>query len=274
MNHYQGINEMKKMMSIVFILLLSPAFALATSVFTEYEGTGSMTLQTEILSETKPDMNDELDAYAPPCPCCEDDCEEGSYGGYQYLDNNPYGLIEDYAEVENGCVSIDQEIIHDKEGNQEITTNYQTGIDGTGVAYSLSVANLMYGSGYQYVEGSGNTWVYYGQSSEIDGEFDYEAGYGVGRIDCESGYFEIESQYELTGPFAYHNGFIQAVCDDTGCYYIYFLGEATDIFGSNIAYQTKYMSYVSEVDVEGHAYLNTDIVTDDDSSVDFELVVG
>ena len=261
-------------MSIMFILMLTPALALATSAFIEYEGTGSMTIQTEILSDTKPDMNDEVNAYAPPCPCCEDDCDEGSYEGYQYVTNSPYGLIEDYGEVDNGCISFDQEIIHDKEGNQEITTNYQVLVDGDGMAYSIAVADPYYGSGYQYVDGSGNAWIYYGQSSEIDGEFDYNAEYSVGRLGCDSGYFEMGTQYELMGPFAYHNGFIEAVCDDTGCYYIYFLGEATDIFGSNIMYQTQYMSYASEVNVEGYAYLNTGIVTDDDSSIDFELVVG
>lgn len=275
MNHYQiMINEMKKMMSFILILVLTPTLVLATSAFIEYEGTGSATIKTEITSETKPDINDEVNLYAPPCPCCEDpDCDEGSYEGTQYMTNSPYSLVEDYTEIEDGCVSFDQEIIHDK-GDQEITTNYQTLLDGTGVAYSLAAATPIYGSGYQYVDGSGDTWIYYGQSSQIDGEFDYKGEYAVGRLDCESGYFKLRSQYELTGPFAYHDGYIEAVCDDTGCYYIYFLGETTDVFGNYMSYQTQYFNYVIEVENEGSADQNIGIVTDDDSSVDFEVVLG
>ena len=260
---------------MIFVLFLAPASVLASYSSTEYEGTGSMSFTSELISDTKPDMYDQVDAFAEPCPCCEDECvDPGYYSGYQYLTNDPYNIIEDYGEVENGCISFNQEIVDYNDGNQVITTNYYTGIDGTGIAYAYVTAIPLYGYGYQYVDGSGETWVYFSQLSELDGDFDFRAAYGAGTIDCSSGILEMGNEYDLTNPYVYYNPYLLILCEDSGYSYADLEGDATDILNANVTVQTKYMSWASQIDVEGSGSLLINTESDDELDFDFEMVLG
>jgi hypothetical protein len=266
--------------STIIALILSTSIALATSAYTEYSGSGDLYMSTIIISPVLPPIQDTTESHTA-CEsmdeCCPNPCKEGDggYEGAQYISNEPVGWSENYGEVENGCIELKEEIVDYKEDeDQLITTTYSTGVEGTGTAYSFVSGVPLHNYGYQYAEGSGMTWAYFSQLSELSGDFDFETIYGGGTYDCQYGYVVMENEYQLlNSPVLYSPVMLEMVCMDPGYAYATLYGNATDHLNVNVSVSAGYMNWVLETDVEGQAELNINADSNDGLDFDFDMVL-
>jgi len=265
--------KMKKMM-IVLILLLLPVSVFATSSYVQYEGEGSLSIETSITSSVRPDLTDTSYVGAGPCPC--EGCCEGDYSGYQYVSNNPFVWTSDYADVENGCINLHQEVIDYKEDeDQLITTEFHTGLEGTGSANLSTAAIPLNVYGYQYAQGSGETWAYFSQISEIGGSFDFGTVFGGGTYNCGYGYVEMEGENRvLNSPTIYSPVMMSMVCEDPGYVYGFLHGEATDYLNLNASVKMGNTNWFTEMGVEGSGQVDISTESNNGLDFDFDMVLG
>jgi len=192
--------------NIMFILLSS--LVLASSAFTEYEGSGDFFISTTIgpvSSSTEIHTGCEGES---ACCCCPD-CP-GGYEGIQYLNSNPK-IIDDEATTEDGCAEIHQTVVDGSNGKTTYT-NYDTLMDGTGSVKSY------YHDGwgaYQRADGSGIAYVSFSQYQFLNSDFNY-ATQTSGLASNGDVYADMFTYYDVSGIPNY-----QAL------YYLYLSGENT-----------------------------------------------
>ncbi len=263
---------------MTFIVLFSQV-VLATDVTTDYSGSGDFHMDTIIISPVQPIVQDTIDSHTAChdgcCGCCNNNCfgdQPGGYNGWSYLTNEYYGFSVDQGSVENGCINLQQDIT-EQNGDQTITTQYNTGVNGTGYAYSWLSAVPFNAYAYQYAEGFGSTWAFFGQSSKTDDELDFETIFGGGTIDCNFGNVSMESEYKMNSQADY-NSILKALCQDPGFAYAALHGKASDYLNSNVQLKTKFMSWLMSTEVIGQSELNISATSDNSLDFSFDMVLG
>jgi hypothetical protein len=217
-------NEMKLKLTIavsniMFILLSS--LVLASTAFTEYEGSGDFILSTTIDSVSS---NTEVHTGCEACCCCPD-CP-GSYEGIQYLSSDPK-IIGDTATTDDGCAEIHQTVVDESNGKTTYT-NYDTVLDGEGTASSYY--NESYGA-YQKADGSGIAYLSFSQYQLLNSDFNY-ATQTSGLASNGDVYADMFSYYDVSGDPNYQAlYYLYLSGDDT---YAWFYSDWTDLIYSNL----------------------------------------
>jgi hypothetical protein len=267
-----------KIALIMISIILFSQIALATDVLTEYEGSGDLLMTTTIISPVQPTVQDTVGSHTACsgecCGCCNN-CYGtglGGYDGWSYLTNEYYGFSVDQGSVENGCINLQQDIV-EQNGDQTITTQYNTGVNGTGYAYSWLSAVPFNAYAYQYAEGFGSTWAFFGQSSKTDDELNFETIFGGGTIDCNFGNVSMESEYQINSQADY-NSILKALCQDPGFAYAALHGKASDYLNSNVELKTKFMNWLMNTEVIGQSELNISATSDNSLDFSFDMVLG
>jgi hypothetical protein len=267
-----------KITLIMISLILCSQIAFATDVFTEYSGSGDFLMTTVIISPIQPTVQDTIESHTACsgscCECCNDcyGTEPGGYDGWSFLTNEYYGFSLDQGNVENGCINLQQDIV-EQNGDQTITTHYGTGVNGTGSAYSWISAIPFNAYGFQYAEGFGSTWAFFGQSSKTDDELDFETIFGGGTIDCNFGNVSMESEYKVNSQADY-NSILNALCQDPGFAYAALHGKASEYLNSNVELKAKFMNWLMNVEVVGQSELNISAESNENLDFNFDMVLG
>lgn len=263
--------------SILMIILFSN-IALATSVYTEYEGSGDLHLQTTIITPGYPTLTDTVDARTGcdgGCCCCPF-CF-GEYDGSLYVTNNPFENSDQYfgheASVTNGCIDIEQ-AIYEKIGDQIIETYYYTYFNGTGTAESYILVLLGNALSYQFANGTGTSYASFSQSVFDDGEFDYATTYGGGVWVCSSGYTGLINYYEYSGGIIVYDTELELYCYEQGDNYAFLYAEGTDYFSLDSELFSSYLSIYNEIDVYGTSDYGFSVESTDTIYFDFNMELG
>lgn len=268
-----------KIALMIFIVLFSQV-ALATDVTTYYSGSGDLHMDTVIISPFQPTVYDTVDSHTACsgecCGCCNNDCYgdlPGGYNGWSFLTNEYGSLSEDRGSVTNGCINL-QQGISEQNGNQVITTQYSTGLNGTGYAYSWLSAVPFDAYAFQYAEGSGDTWAFFSQSGKTNGEHDFDIIFGGGTINCNFGNVSMESEYELNSQAHYKSVILKTLCQDPGFAYAALHGNASNYLSSNAALKSKFMNWMLDVEVTGKSILDINAESNENLDFNFDGVFG
>lgn len=193
-------------------MVMSSSVAFATTVNTDYSGSGDFSIQTTIISPVAPTVIDTAEIHtgcAGGCCCCPD-CS-GTYDGNQLVTNNPFSASGHRTEVVNGCVVIDQKY-NDNVGNQNIQTDYYTYFNGTGYAESYVYAVPGQGMSYQLSNGTGSAFVGFTQNVFSDDVFVYGTTYGAGVMICSPGYAGLSNSYYFSDGKIYYDAELGMYC--------------------------------------------------------------
>jgi hypothetical protein len=268
--------KLKIALMMIFIVLFSQ-IALATDVTTYYSGSGDLHIDTVIISPVQPTVHDTVDSHTACsgecCGCCNNNCFgnlPGGYDGWSFLTNEYGSFSEDRGSVINGCINL-QQGISEQNGNQVVTTQYSTGVNGTGYVYSWLSAVPLDAYAFQYAESMGSTWAFISQSS-INPDFD--TIFGGGTINCNFGNVSMESEYKLNSQSDFKPVILKALCQDPGFAYAALHGNASNYLNSDAELKTKFMNWMLNVEVKGKGVL--DISTETNKSIDFnfDMILG
>lgn len=220
---------------LMFILFGS--LVLATSVNTDYSGSGDFELTTKIESKVTPSITDRAEIHTGcdgGCCCCPD-CY-GEYDGFQLVSNNPFSIAVDEANVIDGCIELEQTYT-DEYDNQRAEIRYYTYFDGNGTATSYIYAKPGQGLAYQLANGTGSSYVSFSQVVYLDENFDYATTYGGIAWVCDPGWTGMVSEYS----FGHYNA-------DLGLY-CYSVDETSHLSGFLHAESTDSMDVLTKVEM-------------------------
>jgi hypothetical protein len=281
---------MEKSLKLVFVfisvasLVLSMPAAMATYVYSEYAGSGDFKMTSSITSDVTPTIRDTVESHtacAGQCcgECCSNDCfgtEPGGYSGGSFLTNEEGSLAVDYGEVTNGCISLNQQTVEQKsDEGQTITTNYYTGVNGTGYVYTWISAVPFNTYSFQYANGSITTWAFFNQLNQFNGAFGFEALFGGGTYNCNSGYIIMENEYKIgNSPMHYGPTIMRMVCLDPGFSYATVFGNATNLLNAQISSRTSYSDWLVDTNINGQAELSVNTNSNDGLEFDFNMTLG
>ena len=250
---------------------------LATTVYTDYAGSGDFYLETTIESIVKPTITDSgtIHTGCDGACCCVPELS-GEYEGTQVVTNDPYSASGHKATVTDGCVVIEQ--TYDDEFNGYSTkTTYYTYLDGTGTAESFIYVVPGMAESIQLSNGTGSTYASFSQIVYLDDTFDYETTYGGGTFYCGPGYVGIYNTYDFYANPGYYNPEIGLYCvpiDETSNNYGFLYAEATDSMDINTYAVTDSWEWYNDVGVEGSSEYGTVVTSNNDLDFDFEMVLG
>ena len=261
-------NEMKKMfMMIALVSILITPFALASSAFTQFEGSGDLYIKTTIGGSTD---TTEIHTGCEACCCCPG-CEEDyeGYVGYQFLSTNPF-ISATETSVDDGCIDIVKNDIYERNG--EVTyTETHTGFSGTGTASSFLFRDEDEGHSYQYANSDDYSFVFFHQGNIIDEEFDYYLSVGGVAEEAENTTAEMNTHFLLNSPSIIVSD-LKVECDPLGTCYTTFLVDSTDVLTMNAYLQIlEDVEWYSFVDVNGDSYYI--IFTESNNQIDFGFVM-
>jgi len=268
---------MRKTIITGLIFILFSNLALATTVTTDYAGSGDLSIQTTIISPVAPIITDSATIHtgcAGGCCCCPY-CE-GSYDGTQILTNNPFSASSHEATVNNGCVVIEQKY-NDNVNDYNIQTDYYTYFNGTGKAESYVYAVPGSGISYQLANGTGSAFVGFTQLVFLGDDFDYGTSYGGGVWLCEPGYAGMFNQYEFNNGKIYYDSQLGLYCHpaDGSSLYSFLFAKTTDSFVLNSNIKTDSIEKEIDVEAEGASEYETVITSYNDSfNYDFGMELG
>ena len=263
------------MTGLMFMLLNS--MVLATTVYTDYAGSGDFSIETTIESIVKPDITDssQINTGCDGGCCCCPDCA-GDYEGTQIVTNDPFSASSHETTVTEGCVVIEQ--TYDDEFNgYSAETKYYTYFNGTGTAKSIVYALPGYGLSEQFSNGTGSTYASFSQIVYLDDTFDYETLYGGGTWYCESGYVGIYNEYDFYANPGYYNPKIGLYCvpvDENSNVYGFLHAKATDLMDVDTYVKIGSAELFEHGEVEGTAQYDIIATSNDDLDFDFEMVLG
>jgi hypothetical protein len=265
----------KKRINFIIAILMFLLFinvALATDVTTNYSGKGDFNLQTNIQSEVTPFIDDSATIHTGcngGCCCCPN-CD-GSYNGFQFVTNNPFSISVDEANVNNGCVALQQNI-HDNFDNHTADTNYYTYLDGSGTATSYIYATPGQGSSYQLANGTGSAFVSFGQSVFLNDNFDYETTYGGGTLICIPGYVGMVNEYDFYNGSSYYNSQLGLYCYPAdGSLYAFLFAKTTDLFSLNKNVTIDSVKSRENIEAEGSSDYKTFVNSTDNFLFGFKM---
>lgn len=266
----------EKLFTLIIFLSIIPFSAMATSVYTDYEGEGGLSLKTTISTSSTDLVSHAIVGSGSCCNCedCECDCGNDDYNGYQYLSNTPYLWSSDYAEVEEGCINLHQYVV-DSTGNRVIITDTYTGLEGSGNATSIMATIPLNIYTYQYAIGSGNMWTYMTQTSKTNGELDFSTMFISGAV-CGYGSVFLEGEQNAKQPYAVFDPFtMQVICyDGNGDVYSTLYANSTDFMNVSASVNVNDVNWFSSSGVEGAGEILIDVNTDRNITFDFGMVLG
>ena len=257
------------------MLLASVAFA--TSAYTEYSGSGDFRLQTNIQSAITPTIFDSATIHTGcdgGCCCCPE-CS-GDYNGFQFLTNNPISIAIDEANVNKGCVQLEQ-TIYDDFNTREAETSYYTYLDGTGTAMSYIYAEPGQGYSFQLANGTGSAFVSFSQMVFLDNNFDYVTTYGGGVWICDSGYAGMINSYDVLNHKSYYNPELGLYCyplDESNKLYAFLFAKTTDYFNLSSDISVDSIRLLQSIEAEGASEYETVANSNGNFSFDFDMVLG
>jgi hypothetical protein len=270
---------MKKINLIAAIMIIiSSNIALATTVYTDYEGSGDFEIQTTIISPITPIITDSADintGCSGGCCCCPD-CA-GDYKGSQIITNNPFSATAHNVNVTEGCVVIYQRY-NDYVNGQSIATDYYTYFNGTGTAKSYIYTIPGQGMSYQLSNGTGSAFVWFTQNVFFDNVFDYGTSYGGGVMLCQPGYAGLRNQYQYSNGEIYYNSELGMYCYPVSyesSLYTFLFSKVTDLFSLNSFTEIGNVGYNQDIGVNGSAEYGTVINSkDDEIYFGFDMELG
>lgn len=256
---------MKKIFVQIGILsfLIFMGTALASSSYREYDGTGSFLIKSNLGN-----LNEQATGNA-----------EGYYGTQSITDDknecSGYSICsEDISNIYNGNVDLQQTITNDYDGESTITT-YNTGLSGTGSAYSNVFSSSDSGYGNQYSTANGDTYAYFTQTHTENDNFDYQASYGGGTTGCDNSNTLMQNSYYLLGSQTYYSPIkLQPNCNGKGCNFVSLYGNGTDVLSLNAALNTQTMSWFNFLSIQGSGSYNFYGQSDEPLNFGFGMVLG
>lgn len=259
------------------MIILFSNTVLATTVNTDYAGSGDLSIQTTIISPVVPIITDSANintGCAGGCCCCPD-CA-GEYEGEQIVTNNPFSASGHEASVTNGCVEINQKYT-DKIDGQTIETSYHTYMNGTGTAESYVYAIPGHGTSYQLANGTGSAFVGFTQLVFLDDEFDYGTSYGGGVWLCSPGYAGLLNRYDLYNGNIIYDSQLGLYCYpvDGSSLYAFLFAKTTDSFSLNSDFVMDSTEYAENIEAEGASEYGSVITSYNGSfNYDFGMELG
>jgi hypothetical protein len=257
--------KMKKIFVQIEILsfLIFMGTTLASSSYRDYRGTGDFYVNST-LKNVEEHATGSADAYS----------------GSQYITDDKtecqgYDICSaDVSNINNGNVDLEQTITDNYNGESSITT-YNTGLSGTGTAYSALFSSSNGGYGYQYSSATGDTYAYFTQNHKENGNFDYEASYGGGTLGCDNGNTVMQNNYQLMNSPTYYSPIeLTPNCTGEGCTFVYLQGNATDLLDLNMVLSTQSMSWNNMVHNNGPIFYGMYTVSDQPINFNFGMVLG
>ena len=253
----------KVLLPSIIGFLLSMSSVLAAFSYTEYAGSGDFLIKSNIAN-----MEDKAEGSAD------------EYSGIQILTNNyddcgKYEICSyDESHIDNGFVDL-QQLIIDENGDGMYQTTYNTGLEGTGSAYSMVFSSSYDGYSYQESDAEGNTYSYFTQSHYTNSDFDYEVGYGGGTEECDNGTVYLENGYELGYfPAVYTTPiFLDPECQGTGCNFITLYGNATDLLSLEAYFNSSDLTFSTNMVSNGISMFDLYGESDYPVDFDFEMVI-
>jgi hypothetical protein len=261
--------------SILMILLFSTV-AFATTVHTEYEGSGDLEMTTILTSEVTPDIMDSVDI-TTGCDggcCCLPDLS-GSYRGTQVVSNDPTVLNGHTATTDEGCIEIRQ-TVYDELNGQKIYTDLYTYLEGEGTAESVFYVMRGKLMSFQLANGTGNSFVSFHQIVLLDDEFDYGFKYGGGVWMCSPGYAALNSGYNFYINPTYYFADLGLYCQhvDDSNIYAFLFAQTTDNFGLSSELEMDSIVMKDNIVAEGASSYGFTATTYDSLDYDFEMQLG
>ena len=241
------------------VVLVGLAFA--SSSYTEYEGSGEFFIRSELSN-----LEDKVEGNAK------------DYSGTQYVTDDEvecYGYAVcsyDESHVNEGEVDLQQTITN--HNSESFLTMYNTGLHGTGFAYSAIFSSIHGGYSYEYSYANDDTYAYFSQVHMKNDEFDHEVGYGGGTLECGNGSILMENYYSINSPARYSPIELSPDCNEEGCSFVYLYGNATDVLNLNLSFETLVMSWYTTIDLEGLSYYDMFSISNESVEFDFEMVIG
>jgi len=262
--------------SLMFILFSS--LVLATTVNTDYSGSGDFELTTKIESEVTPTITDRAEIHTGCegvcCCCCQPDLS-GEYYGYQIVMNNPYTASADEATVTYGCIELEQ-TIDDEYNGRRSETIYYTFFEGSGYATSFTYALDGQGLSYQLANGTGSSYISFTQVVYLDENFDYATSYGGAAWVCDPGWAGMVSEYS----FGHYNADLGLYCysvDETSHLNGFLHAQSTDSMDVLTKVKMGPSELIEHAGVEGAAQYDivatayNDFMSDFDFDLEMEL---
>jgi hypothetical protein len=255
--------KMKKIFVQIEIIsfLIFMGTALASSSYREYEGTGSFLIKSN-LGDVEEQAEGNAEGYSGSQYITDEECQ-----GYDICS-------KDISNIFNGNVDLEQTITDNYNGESSITT-YNTGLSGTGTAYSALFSSSNGGYGYQHSSATGDTYAYFTQNHKENGNFDYEASYGGGTLGCDDGSTLMQNSYSLMNSPTYYSPIeLTPNCTGEGCNFVYLSGNATDVLSLSASLDTRTMSWYNGIDLKGSGFYDVYGISDEPIKFDFEMVLG
>lgn len=252
---------MKKIsLSISIMIVLFSNIVFATTVSTNYEGSGDFEIQTTIISPIVPIITDsaKIETGCSGGCCCCPECS-GDYEGKQVMTNNPFSAATHDINVTNGCLEINQNYV-DHVNGQSIVADYYTYFNGTGRAESYVYVVPGQGMSYQLSNGTGSAFVSLTQSVFLDNVFDYGTTYGGGVMLCQPGYAGLWNQYQYSDGKIYYNSELGMYCQPASSQstlYAFLFSKSTDAFGLNSTIDMNDVEYSQDIGSTGPAEYGT-----------------
>jgi hypothetical protein len=263
-------------LTAILMIMLFSSVAFATTVYTDYEGSGDLQLKTTITSPILPSVTDSSEIHTG----CSGDCccypeLDGGYFGSQVVTNNPFTASGHIATVTDGCVVIEQ-YYTDYLGDQTIYTSYYTYFNGTGTAESYVYVVPGEAMSYQLANGTGTSFVSFSQIAFLDDEFDYGTNYGGEVWVCAPGYAELMNYYYYSGGQIYYNTQLELYCQPVSQANLnsFLFAQGTDHFVLNSDAYGDFWKTSQNINVEGSSDYGFTTISNDDFDFDFEMELG
>ena len=270
---------MKTIILTVIMSLLFSSVALATTVQTDYNGMGDLEMTTTLISPVGPDITDSVEIHTgcagACCGCCCYPDVFGQYDGAQVVSNNPFVASGHIAEVEDGCVEINQ-YYTDVIGEQTIYTTYYTYFKGTGTAQSFVYVVPGAASSHQSTNGTGDSFVSFSQIAFIGDDLDFATNYGGQVWACSPGSVELMGQYYYSGGQIYYNNQLGLYCKPLGDrdMYAFLYAEGTDHFGLCGTAGNDDWGFGQDINIEGSSDYGFSVNSNYDFDFNFEMELG
>ena len=247
--------------NIMFILLSS--LVLASTAFTEYEGSGDFILSTTIDSvSSTTEVHTGCEGECECC-CCPD-CP-GSYEGIQYLSSDPK-IIGDTATTDDGCAEIHQTVVDESNGKTTYT-NYDTVLDGEGTASSYY--NESFGA-YQRADGSGIAYLSFSQYQFLNSDFNYATQTSGLALNGDV-YADMFSYYDVSGDPNYQALYYMYLSGDNTNAWFYF--NSTDLLYLNLDLMSGNTFWSSDAGVLGSGLFVTSVDFNNDMYVTGQVAI-
>ncbi len=108
---------MRAKIAIMIFLVMAKA-SLATSVYTEYSGSGDLSMTSTVTSPVAPEIENTVSARTS---------EDGSYDGTMYHANDQTSLSVNNVTVSGGCALVSQKIVEQQTNGRTAATQYSAG---------------------------------------------------------------------------------------------------------------------------------------------------